>query len=420
MNKSIKYILTGLICFLTFSSHVSAKEIETKCYYDVTHNNEKYVVNCEFYTNNSYDCVITDSKGNNDPFGEKFQKKYDNAKIGYTAINDVETWYSENKKCVPAVTLYDDGGWDLTAWPSIGDANKYKDYLKNAGKSSGYWQDVVSATSRENSSTEQCKYSFNFENGATNYNFEATVTYDLNTNEITTSVTNMSALTSNSVEFTVSDFLVSSSEKGKSEFKCLAKDKVIAQSCGYTNSPNLPKRIFKIGKAGKDLGCGNESYFYADGAKVKSDSDDNDATPVDPKESETSEDEYNSLAKSCVSCAGFNNIPEQLPMFSRNLLKNLQLLVPILLILFGMFDFLKATMSNDEKLAKESKSKFIRRIVAGILIYIVIAIVKFGFGLIPGKSTLGCIPCFTTDKESCGTPYTCNMYDASTNLDNMK
>ena len=140
---------------------------------------------------------------------------------------------------------------------------------------------------------------------------------------------------------------------------------------------------------------------------------------LDDSDGETHDPEYNSSSKTCVSCGdeALTNIPEQLPMFVRNIVLVLQLLVPILLIGMGMYDFIRAVTSNDEKMMKESQNKFIKRIIAGVLIFLVTAIVKFAFSLIPNSAdVISCIPCFISSSNSCSAPYTCSMQNFESNI----
>ncbi len=120
---------------------------------------------------------------------------------------------------------------------------------------------------------------------------------------------------------------------------------------------------------------------------------------------------YDSSEKKCVSCGdgALKDIPMQLPMLIRNLIFALQLLVPVILIAFGVYDFIRAVVANDEKVMKESQGRFIRRIIASVVIFFIVAFVRFVFGMIPGDmNTLGCVPCFISDADSCGTPYDCD------------
>lgn len=128
--------------------------------------------------------------------------------------------------------------------------------------------------------------------------------------------------------------------------------------------------------------------------------------------------EYNSSSRMCVSCGdgALTNLPEQLPMFIRNIILVLQLLTPVVLIGLGIYDFIKAVIASDEKVMKEAQNRFIRRIIAAVLIFLVVAIVKFAFSLIPNSTdVLSCIPCFISDSNSCSEPYICNRVELDAN-----
>ncbi len=89
------------------------------------------------------------------------------------------------------------------------------------------------------------------------------------------------------------------------------------------------------------------------------------------------------------------DIPEQLPIYISNIINLMKILVPILLVIMGMFDFARAVMSSDEKQMKEAQSRFIRRTLAAAIVFFVIAIVQFVFGAIgTDDNILGCVDCF--------------------------
>ena len=50
--------------------------------------------------------------------------------------------------------------------------------------------------------------------------------------------------------------------------------------------------------------------------------------------------------------------------------------IPIILIVFGIIDFVQATFSVDENKMKEAQKKFIRRIIIAILIFLVPSLVN--------------------------------------------
>lgn len=96
------------------------------------------------------------------------------------------------------------------------------------------------------------------------------------------------------------------------------------------------------------------------------------------------------------------------PAFIRLIINMIKIIVPIILIVFGIIEMLKAATANDDKVMKEAQGKLIKRIVYAVLIFFIVAIVQLVF------STLGkagsdeaandipaCISCFTSDGDSC-------------------
>ena len=91
--------------------------------------------------------------------------------------------------------------------------------------------------------------------------------------------------------------------------------------------------------------------------------------------------------------------------FLHNVLVIFKIVVPILLIVFGMVDLGKAVVSSDEKAIKSSTSSLLKKVVAALFIFflptIVSAIVnltgeKDANGNLIGSS--GCIKCVTEGK----------------------
>lgn len=98
--------------------------------------------------------------------------------------------------------------------------------------------------------------------------------------------------------------------------------------------------------------------------------------------------------KNTGSC-DLGDIPRALPIFISNIVKLIKILVPILLIILGMLDFVRAVISSDEKQMKEAQGRFIRRLIAGGFIFFVFAIVQFIFGAIKtDNNVLNCVDYF--------------------------
>lgn len=103
-------------------------------------------------------------------------------------------------------------------------------------------------------------------------------------------------------------------------------------------------------------------------------------------------------AATYVSCGLATGIPVALPTFSSNVISIVKILIPIILIFLGIFDFSRAVISNDEKGMKESQSRFIRRIISGIAVFFVVSMVQLVFNLVEtDDDILGCVKCFVNN-----------------------
>ena len=59
-----------------------------------------------------------------------------------------------------------------------------------------------------------------------------------------------------------------------------------------------------------------------------------------------------------------------------------KLLIPLLLIIMGTIDIVSALKDPEDKTMKDSISKFVKRIIAAVIIFFIPTIVNFGFSLI--------------------------------------
>ena len=105
-----------------------------------------------------------------------------------------------------------------------------------------------------------------------------------------------------------------------------------------------------------------------------------------------------------MKCQGMTaGIDEMIPSFVSSIVTLIQIAIPVILIVLGMLDLGKAVTSNDEKQMKEAQKTLIKRIIYAVLIFFVIAIVKFVFGVLGDAQTANdktadkarnCIDCF--------------------------
>ena len=94
----------------------------------------------------------------------------------------------------------------------------------------------------------------------------------------------------------------------------------------------------------------------------------------------------------CTSSTG-----QRLFGFIGYLLTFIQIAVPIILILMGTFDFVRAIISQKDDEIKKSQSRFIKRIIIGVVIFFIPLIVKFITGMVAGDdfSKSPCLSCLS-------------------------
>lgn len=131
---------------------------------------------------------------------------------------------------------------------------------------------------------------------------------------------------------------------------------------------------------------------------------------------------------SLVSAGGFSNnetttvcgieLSKRIPGFTSGIYNIVKIVVPILLVVMGMVDFAKATMASDEKKMSEAKSTFIRRFIAAVMVFMIMAVVQFVFSKIEtgeSKGFANCIDCLLSNSsgacESGNKVKKCGDYD---------
>lgn len=69
-------------------------------------------------------------------------------------------------------------------------------------------------------------------------------------------------------------------------------------------------------------------------------------------------------------------IPEAIGNVVHMIVVLIQVVVPILLILWGMLDFAKGIIGQDEDKIKAGQKKFIQRLIAAIIVFLIVTIVQ--------------------------------------------
>lgn len=109
----------------------------------------------------------------------------------------------------------------------------------------------------------------------------------------------------------------------------------------------------------------------------------------------------------CSALGDDINIDYQLANIVRYVILFIQIAVPVILVVLGMIDFIKAMSSQKEDEIKKGQQMFIKRAIAAVLVFFVIAIVKLFISLIAkgtSDSIMNCVNCFVKgpDSSSCG------------------
>lgn len=80
----------------------------------------------------------------------------------------------------------------------------------------------------------------------------------------------------------------------------------------------------------------------------------------------------------------------------------IQIVVPILLVIFGMIDLVKAVIAGKEDEIKKSQMTFVKRLIAGALVFFVFVIVKMLVSFVADDSTniINCANCFLNGADT--------------------
>ena len=103
-----------------------------------------------------------------------------------------------------------------------------------------------------------------------------------------------------------------------------------------------------------------------------------------------------------IQC-GSKVIPSGIVEITRAVKNLLQIAVPLILIIVGSFDFVKAVTTFKDKDMKVKQKQFLRRLVSAALAFFVITLVEFVIKIVADSSDYtSCIACAFSDKKYCG------------------
>lgn len=81
----------------------------------------------------------------------------------------------------------------------------------------------------------------------------------------------------------------------------------------------------------------------------------------------------------------------------------IEIVVPLILIIYGMIDMAKAVMQDDEKKIKTAQQLLIKKIITAVICFLVIAITKIVVNLVTNSDWESCAKCaFKPIQDGCG------------------
>ena len=82
-----------------------------------------------------------------------------------------------------------------------------------------------------------------------------------------------------------------------------------------------------------------------------------------------------------ATCMGVE-IPNIIPNITSLVVDIIKMVVPFMLLVMGMLDLGKAVIASKEDEIKKAQSLFIKRIIAAVLVFFIVAIVQLVFGIL--------------------------------------
>lgn len=119
---------------------------------------------------------------------------------------------------------------------------------------------------------------------------------------------------------------------------------------------------------------------------------------------------YENYSSNVVSCGGnyVTKIPAALPKVISTIYIIIQIVVPILLVIFGMIDLFKGITAQKEEELKKAQQLFIKRLISGALVFFVFVAVKLLISLVADNSgkngvnrIMDCAECFIENNSKC-------------------
>ena len=116
-------------------------------------------------------------------------------------------------------------------------------------------------------------------------------------------------------------------------------------------------------------------------------------------------DKYDFCGGKTIDKALIKNIPSIIPKITSGIYNAVMVIVPLILVVMGSIDLLRGAASQNEDEIKKGKTNFIKRLITGIITFLVVIAVKFVVSAASGQFNnswriVNCIDCFVNDECS--------------------
>lgn len=125
------------------------------------------------------------------------------------------------------------------------------------------------------------------------------------------------------------------------------------------------------------------------------------------------------LAKVATSseytCGGIDNFvfSGMFPYVVSTIVMIVKIVVPILLIIFGMLDLAKAVIASKEDEIKKAQMTFVKRLIAAVIVFFVVSLVQVVIRFVAGNdedSVMGCFNCFVNGSVTESNSSSCSLH----------
>lgn len=109
-------------------------------------------------------------------------------------------------------------------------------------------------------------------------------------------------------------------------------------------------------------------------------------------------------AVNCGGETGITNIPKKIPQLTSLFITVAEVIVPIVFVIVGSIDLIKAITAQKEDEIKKAQNLFFKRLIIAAVVFFVVAIARLLVSAASsatggnGNSILSCVDCFVSNK----------------------